>query len=231
MRIIKQQTTLPVSDLVSELVSTSPSIRRHGALFPSTLRCIVAGPSGCGKTNLLLSLITSPNGLRFENVYIFAKSLYQPLYKFLHLVMEGLKGLRYFQFDAREHVVSPDEVLPNSIMIFDDVSTEHQDVIRAYFSMGRHKYCDSFYLCQTYSRVPKQLIRDNANFLVLFRQDDLNLKHVYEDHVNSDMSFQAFKEMCSHCWSSQRYGFLVIDKESDLCQGRYRMGFDHYIHI
>jgi len=42
--------------------------------------------------------------------------------------------------------------------------------------MGRHKNIDSFYLCQTYS--PKHLIRDNANFIIMFKQDDLNMRHI-----------------------------------------------------
>lgn len=115
-------------------------------------------------------------------------------------------------------------------MIFDDVSNEQQNIIRSYFSMGRHKHVDSFYLCQTYSRVPKQLIRDNANMIILFKQDELNMRHVYNDHVNSDMSFTNFKSMCARCWMKP-HGFLVIAKESDLLHGRYRMGFDHFIRI
>ena len=53
--------------------------------------------------------------------------------------------------------------------------------------MGRHRLIDCFYLCQTYAQIPKHLIRDNLNFLVLFRQDEMNLKHIYGDHVNTDM--------------------------------------------
>lgn len=221
---------MPVTGEVSRLLEPLSTHRRHGPLFPTTIRCIIAGPSGCGKTNLLLTLITELNGLRFQNIYIYAKSLYQPLYRFLEQVMSGLDGMEFFSFTTHDDVISPDHVLPHSIMIFDDVSTEQQTVIRAYFSMGRHKHVDSFYLCQTYSRVPKQLIRDNANLVILFRQDELNMRHVYNDHVNSDMSFDKFKTMCARCWT-QPHGFLVIDKESDLLHGRYRMGFDHFIRI
>ena len=93
---------------------------------------------------------------------------------------------------------------------------------------GRHSSIDSFYLCQTYSRVPKQLIRDNANLVVVFKQDNMNLRHVYDDHVNTDYTFDDFRRMCSVCWRD-RYGFLVIDKDSNMNEGRYRKGFDTYI--
>ncbi|EZA55673.1 hypothetical protein X777_04182 [Ooceraea biroi] len=35
--------------------------------------------------------------------------------------------------------------------------------MREHFSMGRHSLVDCFYLCQTYARIPKHLLRDNAN--------------------------------------------------------------------
>jgi hypothetical protein len=49
--------------------------------------------------------------------------------------------------------------------------------------------------------------------------------------VNTDMKFEDFKHMCSLCWTD-RYGFLVIDKDSDIASGRrYRKGFDEYIYL
>jgi len=44
--------------------------RKHSAMIPSTIRAIVCGPSNCDKTNVLISLLESPHGVRFENVYI-----------------------------------------------------------------------------------------------------------------------------------------------------------------
>jgi hypothetical protein len=100
--------------------------------------------------------------------------------------------------------------------------------MRDYFCFGRHKDTDCFYLSQTYSSIPKQLIRDNANFLVIFKQDLTNLKHIYDDHVNVDMSFQEFKYICGECWKD-RFEFLLIDKSYPLSSGRYRKGFDAFI--
>ena len=62
----------------------------------------------------------------------------------------------------------------------------------------------------------------------MFKQDEMNLRHIYSDHVAPDVTFQQFQEMCSKCWDN-KYGFLVIDKDSDLNSGRYRKGFDSYI--
>ena len=64
-------------------------------------------------------------------------------------------------------------------MILGYVACDKQNNIKIYFSRGRHKNVDSFYLCRTYRRTPKHLLRDNANMLILFKQDELNLRHIY----------------------------------------------------
>ena len=97
-------------------------------------------------------------------------------------------------------VTSSKEALPNSIFVFDDVACDNQNIIREYFSMGRHTNIDCFYLCQTYAKIPKHLIRDNANFLILFKQDGTNLKHIYNDHVNTDILYENFCTLCHLCW-------------------------------
>ena len=230
MKIVQQPQTLPIKVMDTEERFGSGLARKHSPLFPNSIRCVVCGPSNCGKTNVLFNLLFDINGLRFQNVYVFSKSLFQPKYKMLESVMRPLKdeGAEYYAHSENEQVPSPDEVAPDSIMLFDDVACERQDNIRKYFAMGRHSGVDVFYLCQTYSKIPKQLVRDNANLIVLFKQDDRNLRHVYNDHVNTDMTYDSFKNVCSHAWKD-RYGFLVIDKDSPVDCGRYRLGFDKFI--
>lgn len=203
--------------------------KRHGNLFPNTIRAIICGKSSCGKTNLMLSLLIHPNGLSFKNIYVYSKSLIQPKYLFLKAVMDDLKDVvQYFSFNGNENVISPSSVKENSIVIFDDLICDRQNHIKEYFSCGRHRMCDTFFLAQTYSAISKQLIRDNAIFFILYKMDDKNLKHVYSDVVGSDMSFEKFRMLCSVCWNSDQFGFLTIDRDSDLTQGRYRCGLDKY---
>ena len=222
----KQPITLPVENFD---VGYEKKIQRHGKLLPSHIRAVFCGPSNCGKTNSLLALITHPNGLRFENIYVYSKSLNQSKYKFLEQVVQPIKGIEYYAFSENDTVVSPEEARPNSIIIFDDVATESQQNIRSFFCMGRHKSVDCFYLCQSYTHIPKHLVRDNVNLLAIFRQDDVNLKHIYDEHVNTDMSYNRFKEFCGKCWGDDNHGFLLIDKDRVLNEGRYRKGFDCFI--
>lgn len=226
MRIVQQNISLPVSN--NDIFTNQNRFYRHGPLFPNTIRCIISGPSNCGKTNIVLTLLQHENGLRFENIYVYSKSLYQPKYVYLEQLLKPIKEIGFFPYSDSDDIIPPSNAKPNSIFVFDDVACDKQSIIRDYFSMGRHNSIDTFYLCQTYSHIPKHLIRDNANMLVLFKQDDLNIKHVFSDHVNTDMTFETFKDMCRVCWQD-RYGFLVIIKDFDINAGRYRKGFDKYI--
>src|ERR1700712_1087623 len=167
------------------------------------------------KTNLMLTLLYSINGLKFQNVYLFSKTIFQPKYQTLAKILNSIDEIGFYIFDNNADVPHPSSAKPNSIFIFDDVACDKQNNIRNYYCQGRHSGVDVFYLCQSYAPVPKHLIRDNANLLVVFKQDNLNFKRLYDDHVNSDMTLKEFKSICDHCWS-RKYGFIVIDKDRDI---------------
>lgn len=228
MRFARQATIIKVINFDDKTrVMSEKEIRKHGNMLPTTIRGIICGPSNCGKTNVLISLIESPHGVHFENVYVYSKSLQQPKYRYLENLLLSIDEIGYFTFSNNSDVIPPSEALPNSIFIFDDVACDKQDTIREYFAMGRHSSVDCFYLCQTYAKIPKHLIRDNANLLILFKQDGTNLKHVYNDHVNTDISYGDFRAFCQECWQHE-YGFVVIDKDSLQTNGRYRKGFNDF---
>lgn len=206
----------------------SDTFSKHGALLPNTIRCIISGPSNCGKTNVVFNLLTQPNGLKFNNVYIFSKSLNQPKYKLLDKILTETSEVNFYKYNENDNIMEPNQAKPYSVFIFDDVACENHNTVRSYFAMGRHNNIDSVYIGQTYSKIPKQLIRDNVNLMVIFRQDDTNLKHIYNEHVGTDMGFSVFKVICGKAWED-RYGFLVISKDHPKENGRYRIGFDKFI--
>lgn len=230
MQCIQQPQTLAIENLDFIDINVKEQKQKHGLLLPNSFRAIFCGPSGCGKTNALLSLLFSINGPKFENIYVYSKSLYQPKYQLLENVLKKVKMVGYFPYKHNDDIIDPADAYKNSIFIFDDVTCDKQNKIREYYSMGRHKGIDAVYLCQTYSKIPKQLIRDNCNIIVLFRQDDTNLKHAFDEHVSPDMTYDQFKRMCSECWE-EKFGCLTIVKEFHLTNGRYRRGFDRYIKL
>ena len=82
-------------------------------------------------------------------LYVYSKSLNQPKYEFLKELFSPIDEIQYLAFSDREQVISPDNALPNSVMIFDDIACEKQDCLKAFFCTGRHKKEDSLYLCQS----------------------------------------------------------------------------------
>jgi hypothetical protein len=110
-------------------------------------------------------------------------------------------------------------------MVFDDVMLEKQTPIEPYFSQGRHGNADCFYLCQSYFRIPKQCIRDNANMIIIFNQDTKNLRAIHDTFVGGDMDFNEFRKFFSVC-VGKKYGFAVIDLTREPNNGKYRSQFD-----
>ena len=125
--------------------------------------------------------------------------------------------------DPRE--LSPDE---KNFMVFDDLLLERQNKCKAYYTRGRHSNVDCFYLAQDYFKLPRQTIRENANFICLFRQDLNNVNHVYNDHVSSDMTKEEFRNTSLKLAWEKPYGFVVVDLTSNKDNGKYRIGLDTF---
>lgn len=232
MRFTKQLIDIPVGNS-DEGLSASKE-KRHSDLLPNNLRCIIAGPSGCGKTNILISLIESEHGLKFENLYLYSKTLDQNKYMNLCEMLQSIKEIGCYTFTTSQSVIDTNEMKKNSLVVFDDVINDrgmNRTVVRNLFTLGRHRNLDVVYIVQSYTKLDKHLIRDNCNFVILFRQDDLNLKHVYNDFgVNADMKFEEFRALCLECWR-ESFGFVCISLEHGINSGRYRKNFNEYLHI
>ena len=132
-------------------------------------------------------------------------------------------------FETASDVPDPRELNPvdKNLMIFDDLLLSKQNKCEDYYIRSRHSNVDCFYLSQNYFLLPRQTIRENANFLCLFPQDGKNLNHIYDDHVGDDMTKKEFREFCRKCWEKP-FSFVVIDLSSKKDEGKYRHGFDNF---
>jgi len=134
MRFVRQPLTIRFINCDDRLrkMGDNAEKRKHGAMLPSTIRAIICGTSNCGKTNVLISLLESPHVVRFENVYVYSKSLQQPKYQYLENLLSSIDDIDYFTFSNNSDVVPRSDARPNSIFIFDDVACDKQDTVREF---------------------------------------------------------------------------------------------------
>ena len=125
-------------------------------------------------------------------------------------------------------IPDPSELSVNekNLLILDDCFLGPQNKAEAYYTRGRHNNCDTFYISQNYFRLPRQTIRENGNFIILFPQDAKNLMHIHADHCDDDMSLKEFKTFCRDSWSSGKHNFVTIDLTSEKLNGKYRKNLD-----
>lgn len=138
-------------------------------------------------------------------------------------------GIECQFYDSADDVEDPADIDPSNknLMVFDDILLECQRKCEKYYMRGRHSNVDCFYLSQNYFKLPRQTIRENANFFCLFPQDAKNVSHIYNDHVTPDMTKEDFKMLCKKAWE-QPHGFVTIDLSSNKCDGKYRCGLDEF---
>ena len=78
-------------------------------------------------------------------------------------------------------------------MAFDDLLLEKEITCESYYVSVRHSNVDFFYLAQNYFKLLFQTIRENVNFICLFPQNLKTLNHIFDDHVESDMTKEEFR--------------------------------------
>ena len=132
-------------------------------------------------------------------------------------------------YESAEDVPDPRELSSekNNLMVFDDLLLEKQITCESYYVRQRHSNVDCFYLAQNYFKLPRQTIRENANFICLFPQDMKNLNHVFDDHVVSDVTKEEFRQICKTAWEKQ-HGLVIIDLSSKKTTANIEVGLTSF---
>ena len=92
-----------------------------------------------------------------------------------------------------------------NLMVFDDLLFEKQKTSESYYVRGRPSNVDCIYFAQNYFKLPRQTIRENANFICLFPQDLKNINHIFDVHGGSDMTGEDFRQLCKVSWKNNEY--------------------------
>ena len=83
--------------------------------------------------------------------------------------------------DIRSHFFTDVQCIPDpsekdpdrkNLLVLDDIMLGPQNSAESYHCRGRHNAVDVIYISQSYFRLARQTIRENANFFVFFFQDN-----------------------------------------------------------
>jgi hypothetical protein len=113
-----------------------------------------------------------------------------------------------------------------NLLILDDCYLGKQSKAQSYYTRGRHSNCDCFYISQNYFALPRNSVRENSNFIILFPQNSKSVEHIYRDHC-TDISYQEFKELCDTVWAD-KFQFLTLDLTSSANNGKYRKNLETF---
>ena len=223
--------------------ASAPTRSNHFLLPQRSIRGLIVGKSDCDKTTLLNNPLLRSEWLDYVFGKSLHQPIYQLLRAALEkgLTKEGIRELLSVQdeyplldlvaalphgpggidasfFEHADDVQDPRDLdsTRKTLMVFDDLMLSKQNMCEDYYVRGRHNNVDCFYLAQNYFKLPWQTIRENANFICLFRQDDRNLDHIHRDYC-TDLTTAQFKTLCERSWA-EPHGF---DLTSSKAAGTY----------
>lgn len=205
--------------------------RNNAEFLPSgTLIAIMAGRTGAGKTHILMDLILT-GALDFTRLYWYSLTLDQDKVRFLKDQIDAVEKKTHKKIG---HWIASDVELPTpedldktekNLVIFDDIVNQPQGKIKEYFLRGRHNNAQVFYLTQSYHQVPKGLMRENSNLLILTRgMGARDLREIAQNYSGS-ISLQEFREFYKQATKTP-YGFAAVDSTQPVHDGMFTKSFN-----
>ena len=188
-------------------------------------RILIIGGSGSGKTNALLNLINNqPN---IDNIYLYAKVLYEKKYQYLINKREKV-GLNHFDDpkafmeysndmqDVYENIEDYNPIKKRKILIiFDDMiadminNNKLNPIVTEFFIRGRKLNISIVFITQSYFKVPKDVRLNSTHFIIMKIPNKRELQQIALNH-SSDIDFKDFMNIYKKC-TTEPYSFLVND--------------------
>ena len=207
-----------IAGAVAEANANSPAGANAKAVAEAvaneTNRTLIVGPSFCGKTHLLLNKLRL---IRLEDPEKQIRIITRSPEQYENIDIGGAsQGI-----EVEENVGDLEEYR-GCCVVFDDMLDSNQKLIDPFFTRGRHKSCDVYYLCQSYFDAPKKTVRNNSNIIILFQQTLKDVEHIHRDISGFDMSYEEFKSLCREAWN-EKFNYLLINRLEDKNGSRYRI--------
>ena len=121
-------------------------------------------------------------------------------------------------YDKLDQIMNPSDLDKNkkNLIIFDDcVTLKNQEVMSSYYTRGRHNNCNSIYLSQSWFDLPKKTIRNNSNFIILFKLNKRDKDLIYSDLLSNTLEKEEFNMLINNHWKKD-YRYIAYDKTKDI---------------
>ena len=188
---------------------------------------MVVATSGSGKSNFITNLIAlfCKGKGTYDNIYIFCKSVDEPLYRYL---LEKSKGLIEVYEDLSK-LPALNDINPckQTLIIFDDMvlNIKTHPIINEYYIRGRKRGCSIMFLSQSYYGTPK-IIRQNINYLVILKLGGTRDMNSILRECSVDLTKDQLLKMYQDATREKFNVFIInLDKSGN---ERYRRNFTNY---
>ena len=202
----------------------NPNFDLHNLSIP--FRMLATAPSGSGKSNFLCNLLKKfcAGKGTFDEIILFCKSRYEPLYEYLG---EASKGKIVVTEDlSKLPKINECDASSQKLFIFDDMVLDKNPLISEMFIRGRKKGISLAFLTQSFYQTPK-IIRQNTRYFAILkiaggRDLSMLLKDVCVDKTKEEL-LQIYKYA-----TNEKFSVLLIDCEAP-DEKRYRKNFLEYL--
>ena len=193
-------------------------------------RKLIISPSGSGKTNYLINSIQRYHNI-VDKIYLYAKDLEEPKYKFL--INKREKAGINFNNDPNafiEYSNSMDDIIPQTedykkrrnrriLIIFDDMishimsNKKAQQILKDLFIRCRKLNISLCFLTQSYFSVSKD-VRLNCTHYILFKLNNKRELQNIAINQSADIDYKDFIKIYIIC-TRELFDFLTIDTTKD----------------
>jgi hypothetical protein len=189
----------------------------------------VVAPSGSGKRNFITNLIAlfCKGKGTYDQIYIFCKSVDEPLYRFLNDKSKGL--IEVYEDLLKLPALNDLNPSKQTLIIFDDMvlNIKTHPIINEYYIRGRKRGASIMFLSQSYYSSPK-IIRQNINYLVVLKLGGTRDINSILRECSVDLTKDQLLKMYQNA-TREKFNVLIINLDKSGNE-RYRRNFtDYYI--
>ena len=198
----------------------SSSLERNNWPF----RMLIIGPSGSGKTNTLLHLINNLHPI--YKIYLYAKDLHQPNYKYLinkreqagikilndpHAFIEYSDDMNDVLDDINNYNKNRDKEV---LIVFDDMiadieyNKKFKRIIKELFYRARKINVSIVFIMQSYFRALKDARLNSTHYILMKIRDKKELKRIAEEK-SGHLDYKDFQKIYNYC-TKEPYSFMLI---------------------